>query len=155
MEQLSEHVGSWVGTNGFRLMPDDPQHDAPATACVSPAAGGALTEIAYTWSHPGDGEQSGLLVLGPGGEPGAVLAFWGDSWHQGPEPRVLTGDVADGVVTVAYTYAGDWRWELAVDASAPDVLVLTMRNVIPESAATDAMAAGPYAAMVAPLVRRT
>lgn len=122
-------------------------------ATVSSAANGELTQIAYSWEHPADGEQDGLLVLGPGGEPNAVAAFWGDSWHQGPEPRTLEGTVADGVVTVGYAYSGEWRWEIVVDAATPDQLTLTMRNVVPASAAIDEISAGPYAAMNAVLHR--
>lgn len=153
MEALARHEGSWAGTNGFRLMPDDPLRDAPLTARVAPAAGGVLTEVRYVWSHAGDGEQSGLLALGAGEEDGSALALWGDSWHQHPAPKVLDGTAGGGVVTVAYSYAGGWRWEVVVDASSPDVLVLTMNNVIPESAATPGMPAGPYAAMRAELRR--
>lgn len=153
MRELSAHEGRWVGTNGFRLMPADAVVEAPITATVSPAAKGGLTQLAYTWVHADDGEQQGLLVIGPGEDDGSVSAFWGDSWHQKPEPRALAGTYAGDVVTVAYTYAGNWRWEIAVDASAPDALTLTMRNVIPASAAGDTMEAGPYAAMHAELRR--
>ncbi|WP_026911702.1 DUF1579 family protein [Patulibacter minatonensis] len=153
MDAFAGHTGSWTGTNGFRLMPDDPLQDAPAGAVVRGAAGGHLTEIAYTWSHPQDGEQDGLLVLGAGEAPGTVVGLWGDSWHQKPEPRVLSGTSAGRVLTVSCTYAGDWGWQVVVDASDPEVLHLSMHNVIPASAATDTMRAGPYPAMWAPLRR--
>lgn len=147
MRQLEGHGGVWAGTNGFRLMPSDPWHEAPMRATLSGAANGALTQIAYSWTHPDDGQQDGLLVLGAGDEPNTVAAFWGDSWHQSPEPRSLTGALADGVVSVSCAYSGDWRWEIVVDVATPDRLTLTMNNVIPAAAATDEMAAGPYAAM--------
>lgn len=153
MLQLQRHEGVWAGANAFRLMPGDEPASAPMRATISSAAGGQLTQIAYTWSHADDGEQDGLLVLGPGGEPGAVAAFWGDSWHQGPEPRTLLGTTRGAVVTVGYAYSGDWRWEVEIDASDPDALALTMRNIVPASAARDGMAPGPYAAMHAVLRR--
>lgn len=123
------------------------------TARVAPAARGGLTQVAYAWTHPEDGDQEGLLVVGPGDAPGSVVAFWGDSWHQQPEPRTLEGTAEAGVVTVAYAYAGEWRWEIVLDTTEPGALTLTMRNVVPASAASDSMAAGPYAAMAATLRR--
>ncbi len=69
MRHIEHHVGAWVGPNGFRLMPSDPLADAPMSATVSLAAGGELAQIAYSWVHPADGEQDGLLVLGQGDEP--------------------------------------------------------------------------------------
>lgn len=152
MLPLAQHMGSWSGTNGFRLMPTDPPHDAPATAEVSVAAAGHLTAIAYTWSHPQDGEQDGLLVIGPD-DSGGVIALWGDSWHQSPEPKVLVGTIDDGTITVGYEYGGDWRWQITVDPGDPEALGLRMDNVVPESAATDIVVAGPYAAMAAHLRR--
>lgn len=153
MSALAGHAGSWTGTNGFRLMPEHPLHEAPATARVGPAAAGHLAAVTYTWSHPEDGDQDGLLVVGAGEEPGALVAFWGDSWHQHPSPRVLAGSSQDGVLTVGYAYSGDWRWEIVLDATATDALMLTMNNVVPASAAGDGMAAGAYPAMRAALVR--
>lgn len=153
MHHLERHGGVWVGTNGFRLMPSDPLHDAPMSASISRAANGELAQIAYTWAHPEDGDQDGLLVLGRGEAPNAVTAFWGDSWHQSPGPRTLEGTLEGGVVTVDANYGGDWRWEIVVDAATPDRLTLTMNNVIPRSAATGGKAAGPYAAMNAVLRR--
>jgi hypothetical protein len=112
MRALSDHAGSWTGTNEFRLMPTDPPHEAAATAEVSPAAAGQLTSIAYTWTHPEDGEQDGLLVVGPDDESEGVVALWGDSWHQSPAPKVLTGSVGDRGIQLSYLYGGDWRWEI-------------------------------------------
>ena len=46
-------------------MPTDEPHGAPATADVSVAAGANVAVIAYTWSHPKDGAQEGLLTIAP------------------------------------------------------------------------------------------
>jgi hypothetical protein len=106
---LVESVGAWVGLNGFRLMPSDPLHEAPATAKVSTAAGESLVAMAYAWSHPSDGAQDGLLVLGVADEPGVATAFCGDSWHQSPTPRSCVGTIDGGLVTVGYEYDAGWR----------------------------------------------
>jgi hypothetical protein len=153
MGHLEGYDGAWVGSNAFRLMPNDPPHVAPISATVSHAANGDLTQVAYSWTHPDDGAQDGLLVLGPGGEPGTVAAFWGDSWHQKPEPRTLAGTRDGGAVIVGYAYSGEWRWEIALGTPLPDRLTLRMSNVVPASAATDEIAAGAYAAMSAELRR--
>ena len=150
---LVEHAGTWVGSNAFRLMPDDDTYDAEATAIVSTAAGGSLTVVTYTWVHLDDGVQDGLLVLGPGGEANEVTSFWGDSWHQNPEPALLTGTGTKGVLTVGYDYGGGWRWQIRVGADDPDALTLTMSNIVPPSAATDTLPAGAYCAMAATLHR--
>ena len=64
------------------------------------------------------------------------------------------GDIVEGdVVTVGYTYSGEWRWEIALEPAIPDRLTLTMSNVVPASAATDEIPAGAYAAMSADLRR--
>lgn len=153
MRELGRHEGAWAGSNAFRLMPSDPPADAPMTVTISSAAGGYLAQIAYAWTHPSDGAQQGLLAIGHGAESNAVAAFWADSWHQSPEPQSLDGMIEDDVVTVGYEYSGGWRWEIVVDTAVADRLALTMRNVIPDSAATAEMPAGPYAAMRAVLRR--
>ena len=145
---LSDRSGAWSGTNGFRLMPSDPFHQAPATAVVSVAAGRCMAAIAYTWSHPEDGDQDGLLVLGETDEPGRVTAFWGDSWHQSPAPRLCPGGVDGGVIAVGYEYAAGWRWEIVVDPSDPAALRLRMDNVVPDDADPEGATGGPYPAMV-------
>ena len=149
-----EHAGSWHGTNGFRLMPNDPQYHSAATAVVSQAVDGRLVSIAYSWSHPEDGIQDGLLVLGPdnsGTESSGAIGFWGDSWHQSPEPRVLAGAVGHGTIAVSYDYGSEWRWQITLDTSVPHVLKLLMENVVPASAGTDDLTQGPYTAMLAEL----
>ncbi|MBF6618782.1 MAG: hypothetical protein ITG02_00945 [Patulibacter sp.] len=153
MRELGRHEGAWAGSNAFRLMPSDRPADAPMTVAISSGAGGHLAQIAYAWTHPSDGAQEGLLVIGHGAESNAVVAFWADSWHQSPEPQSLDGTIEEDVVTAGYEYSGGWRWEIVVDAAVADRLTVTMRNVIPESAATDAMSAGPYDAMRAVLGR--
>jgi hypothetical protein len=154
-ETLAKHHGSWAGTNSFRLTPVDAPHVAAATAQVSSAAGGGLTTITYTWTHPEDGAVEGLLVVGAdddsGDEPGRVIALWGDSWHQAPQPRTLTGTFDESTVTVGYTYAENWRWIITVDTSDPEVLHLRMDNVVPESAAAQGYTPGAYWAMDAAL----
>lgn len=133
-EGLAGPVGAWTGTNSFRLMPADPMHDAPATAELGLSAGGHLATIAYTWSHPEDGAQDGLLVIGAGAEPGTVTVLFGDSWHQQPEPQVATGTI-DGVIAVGYEYGPGWRWNITVDPTDNGVLRLQMDNVVPEDPA--------------------
>ena len=120
---------TWTGSNAFRLMPTDAPHAAVAAAEVTVGAGGNLLSLAYTWLHPDDGAQDGLLVLGPGAE-GTAVALWGDSWHQTPEAQVLTGTVDSGVWTVGYEYVpGQWSWRVTVDASAASELLVVMENV--------------------------
>jgi hypothetical protein len=58
---LPDSAGTWIGTNGFRLMPGDPLAELPASVTVSTAAGGHLLSVAYRWEHPADGPQEGLL----------------------------------------------------------------------------------------------
>lgn len=153
MQSFSSHVGRWTGSNAFRLMPADAPHVAAATADVATAAAGNLIAIAYTWSHPADGAQDGLLVIGPSEEEHGAVAFWGDSWHQTPQPTVLSGGFVDDRLVLGYEYGGDWRWQIIVDATIPDSLTLSMENVVPEAAATDTVAPGAYVAMLADLRR--
>ena len=138
---LTDAVGTWAGTNGFRLMPSDPLHDAPATAEVSTAAGGNLVAIAYTWAHPADGPQDGLLVLGAADDEGAATAFWADSWHQSPAPQLLGGAIDGDVVTISYEYGEGWQWHVTVDATDPQALRLGMDNVTPDTPAYPVMVA--------------
>ena len=151
MSFLPDHAGSWIGTNAFRLMPTDTPHAAAATADVSTAAAGNLTIIAYTWSHPDDGAQDGLLVVGPSGEAPGAVAFWADSWHQQPDPVVMPGEVQGRLLTVSYAYGGDWRWQVTVDGTDLDALTIRMDNIVPESAVGEEGAAGAYSAMVTEL----
>jgi hypothetical protein len=95
----------------------------------------------------------GLLVLGPGEEAGTVVALWGDSWHQAPSPKWLTGVIDDQVITVGYSYADEWEWTISVDATDSDSLRLRMNNVVPLSAVADDQSAGAYWAMQANLAR--
>jgi hypothetical protein len=153
MNELSEHAGSWTGTNDFRLMPGDDPFSAPALAAVRVDALGHVTSITYSWIHPEDGPQAGFAAIGVDDDPQQVVVFWADSWHQSPASKVLSGIGVNGKVVVGYSYGGDWRWQITIDASAPDALTLLMDNVVPESAATDIMRAGPYPAMVASFLR--
>lgn len=145
---LSDCAGSWTGTNGFRLMRDDALAERPATISVTTAAAGHLTSVAYTWEHPEDGPQDGLLVIGAAGEDGALTALWGDSWHQKPEPRSLPGRaVSGGLLEFEADYGGGWRWVVVLDASDPQTLRMRMDNVIPADHAAPGKPAGPYPVM--------
>ena len=142
-------AGRWAGTNGFRLMPADPMAEHAAAALVVEAAGGHLTSFAYTWEHPDDGPQEGLLVFGPAEDDDrGVVALWGDSWHQQPAPRPFAGSMtAGGAVELAAEYGGGWGWQIAVWASPGESLTMEMRNVIPPDQATAEVSAGPYVVM--------
>jgi hypothetical protein len=146
---LSHLRGTWSGTNGFRLMPSDPLGEFPATAAVSTAAGDHLTLVSYTWRHPDDGPQDGLILIAPAGEGDAVAATWGDSWHQKPETMALSGSrAADGSIALEGDYAGDWAWRILLEAGEAGELRIRMDNVIPAGHASADLPAGPYPAMV-------
>jgi hypothetical protein len=157
IDALARNAGTWQGTNGFRLMPTDDLVTAPATATVTVAAGGHLVTVGYTWRHPEDGEQQGLLVLGHGDEeagPDHATAFWADSWHQ-QAARAMDGSVGSAdnhTLTFEYDYGGGWLWRVQLAATVHG-LALRMLNVVPESAVPDASSAGAYEAMVMDLQR--
>ena len=145
MRVFADHVGSWAGTNEFKLMPDDEPAAADFTADVSVAAGSNLVALSYTWSHPADGAQDGLLTVGLSEEPSIAVALWADSWHQSPTAAVMTGVLQGAVVTFTYEYAERWVWRTVLDATDPGALTLRMDNVVPDGA--------PYPAMLAALRR--
>jgi hypothetical protein len=140
--------GSWEGSNGFRMMPGDPFSKFPATATLSVAAGGCLGTLGYTWTHPEDGAQDGLLAFGIAGGDNSVMALWADSWHQHTEAKVCEGTLdGNGVINVGLEYGEGWRWQIVLDATQSEVLVLRMDNVIPPEVATEEISAGPYVVM--------
>jgi hypothetical protein len=146
---LPNSEGTWVGTNGFRLMPSDPLADFPARVTVSTAAGGHLAYVAYWWEHPDDGPQDGLVVIGPADESGSLVAMWGDSWHQKPAPMMLSGNRgADAVLELEGDYGGGWRWRVMFDATDTDSFRMQMENVIPAEQATAEISGGPYPVMI-------
>lgn len=149
MITFAEHLGTWHGTNDFRLLPTDPFHTAPADATVTTAAGGNLVTIAYSWSHPEDSTQDGLLVVGQGENEGDVIAFWADSWHQYPSPRVLLGSVEEGVITLEYEYESGWFWRIYVDMTDEVLLQIRMDNVVPDGGEESDLRGAVYSAMLA------
>src|SRR5262249_39243072 len=90
-------AGRWRGTNGFRLMPNDELSEAAATAELSLAAAGYDLVVTYTWVHPDDGPQEGVLLVGSPDDDGGVTAAWGDSWHQKPAILTLNGSLGERV----------------------------------------------------------
>lgn len=149
---LADVTGSWAGVNGFRLMPTDPLVESPATLTVATAAGGHLTTVAYSWAHPDDGPQDGLVVIAAGESPGSLVAWWGDSWHQQPTTMTLTG-AAGGATGVELTggYGGGWAWRIVFEAAGPGRLRMRMDNVVPDDQAGPDAPAGAYPVMVADL----
>ena len=135
MHLLHTHLGSWTGTNQFRMMPTDEPSVAPATAQLHDGAGGTITVVRYTWTHPESGVQEGLLAVGTGESPDAAVALWGDSWHQAPAAASLTGTVGQSEVTLAYAYGEGWEWRIVLDVGDPEVLRLRMDNVVPQAVA--------------------
>ena len=152
---LPDLAGTWVGTNGFRLLPQDPLAEHAATATVAAAAGGHLTSLAYAWRHPDDGPQDGLLVLWAIGGDGSLAALWGDSWHQQPAPMPLSGRRGPGgEAHVEGGYGEGWRWRIAVGPAADGRLRVRMDNVVPPAAADGTTPAGPYPVMLLHAHRR-
>jgi len=149
--ELAHLAGSWAGTNGFRLMPTDELFEAPATASVTPVAGGHAVVVTYTWVHPQDGPQGGTMLFGSPDEQGEATTAWGDSWHQQPSIRTLAGTLDGSRLEVTADYGGGWRWTIAIEGEDP--LTMTMFNVVPDEYATDESPAGPYPAMIAELRR--
>ena len=52
------------GEGGFRLMPGDEMAAGEASATVEAPAGGYALTLTYTWTHPDDGLQDGVLLAG-------------------------------------------------------------------------------------------
>jgi hypothetical protein len=115
---------------------------------VTIAAGGHLASVAYSWEHPGDGPQDGLLVIGTD-DGGSLVAMWGDSWHQKPAPMLLSGThETDLTLGLEGDYGGGWRWRVSFDATDTDSFRMQMDNVIPAEQATAEISAGPYPVMI-------
>lgn len=132
MTVLAAHIGTWIGTNGFRLMPDDPLEMRPATATVRRAAGGHLTVLDYRWEHPSDGAQDGLLITWTTDALGSAHALWGDSWHQQPEPMRISGTADEAMLDLEAGYGGgEWRWRIAVEATETETMRMLMYNIVP------------------------
>jgi hypothetical protein len=143
---LTDCAGTWIGSNGFRLMPADALAMRPASATLSLAANTHVASLAYQWEHPDDGPQDGLVVFGQGADVDSIVAFWGDSWHQQPEVRVLNGRIADEAVQLICEYGGGWQWRILIAAEPPG-LRMQMENVIPLDEANAEKLAGPYEVM--------
>lgn len=120
-----------VGTGSFRLMPDDPMHQAPASGRVEAVAGGWATCITYRWEHPDDGPQEGVLLVASPDDDGGVRATLVDSWHQKPGPMNLTGARDQMTTHLNATYGGDWGWNIIVSLDEAGIRPV-MQNVIPE-----------------------
>ena len=141
------------GTCAFRLMPDDPLLEGPSSAAVTTVGEQGFT-LHYTWVHPTDGEQRGVVLISGTGDAGAVEGALFDTWHQQPGLMTLSGNRSGDRVELAGTYMEEWGWTVAIEL-ADEAVTMTMCNVVPESALAMAppdappMSAGPYDVMVA------
>lgn len=141
------------GSGGFRLMPGDALATGEATATLETPAGGYALLLTYTWTHPEDGPQNGVLLAGSPEQGGdAVEASWIDSWHQKPAPLHLTGTLEGSALELSAFYSGAWGWQIRLDLGSPQETAVVMRNVIPQEALSQAppgqpMQAGPYVVM--------
>jgi hypothetical protein len=118
---------------------------------VAAAAGGHDVVVTYTWAHPQDGPQEGVMLIGSPDEHGQVTAAWGDSWHQKPSILTLSGAQTAEPLEVTADYGGGWKWTIAVEGDDP--LLMTMYNVVPADFGTDEHPAGPYPVMLTELRR--
>lgn len=142
-----------TGTCGFRLMPADAPAEGPSSAAVS-TIGEALL-LRYTWVHPDDGEQEGVLLVSGKPEDGPVTATLFDTWHQHSGFMTLTGQrTEDGGARLEETYLEVWGWQVEVTLGDTGA-TMVMRNVVPEPAlgmlpqGDPSSKAGPYDAMEA------
>lgn len=142
-----------TGTCAFRLMPIDPLVEGPSSARFTPVGTQGFT-LDYTWVHPGDGEQRGVVLVGGTDDAGAVEGALFDTWHQQPGLMSLQGTREGDRVDLAGSYLEEWGWTVAIEL-ADGALTMTMCNVVPESALatlppdSPPMSAGPYDVMVA------
>ncbi len=129
-DYLKSSVGDWTGTNRLRMTPEEPYVDTPATVSISLAGRGRFVTVTYTWVHATDGKQDGFLVIGDADAQNAIVAIWGDSWHQSPQWMDMTGRQHPGGLSVEGSYAEDARWRNHLKPG-DGVLKLAMDNVVP------------------------
>ena len=133
-------------------MPNDEFDTADSTATLSVEAGGWATCLRYTWTHPEDGEQHGILLMASPDDNDLVEATLIDSWHQKPGPMNLVGTRIENTTSLHATYMETWGWNITVTLEDDQSVRMVMQNVVPEEAlkmAPEGMdfQAGPYDAM--------
>lgn len=149
---VDRHSGkTHKGTCGFRLMPFDEFEWRPATIEISEAAGGWATHVEYTWSHPSDGKQHGIILIASPGVDDLVDATLIDSWHQKPGAMHFKGQRTGDKLRLEATYMQTWGWIIEFDLSG-DAPRMLMSNVIPPEATSMApvgveVKPGPYVVM--------
>ncbi|MDP9442820.1 MAG: DUF1579 domain-containing protein [Actinomycetota bacterium] len=130
--RLGHLLGTWVGTNGMRMLPTDPFDPSPSAASVTLGANGHAVVVTYSWVHT-EQAQNGVLLVSANDEPDgeALRAVWLDSWHQQPGWMWCTGDVDEaGALHLHGRYDGG-RWRIHVDAGpSRDALRIVMDNAI-------------------------
>ncbi|MCE1178754.1 hypothetical protein ACQP1U_12505 [Actinomycetota bacterium] len=142
---LSDIVGIWHGTNGFRMMPGEVFDEGPASAEIREVAGGAALVVDYTWQHPQEGEQHGVLVVGTASQSALSMHLL-DTFHQSEIPERFEGGQTGPARAEWFHDYGEWRWWVRVSME-DDRLVITMDNTVPESYGTALKPAGPYCVM--------
>ena len=105
------YEGSWQGSNGLRMLPEEEFDRSGATAQVRMVGGGLATQIDYTWEHGGE-PQSGMLLVNA--VDGAASAVFLDTFHQAPGWLMMSGTASADGFEVAATYAPGFDWIIAV-----------------------------------------
>jgi hypothetical protein len=112
------------------------ESDSASSASITPAAGGKVLSIAYTWSVDGE-PQEGVMLLARKEDGGAVKAVWTDSWHMSHDFMACEGTIdGGGKLSVLGSYAAppgpDWRWRTEIDAKDSENVQILMFNISPD-----------------------
>jgi hypothetical protein len=135
LNELSELIGKWQGTNHLWLSPDHPVRKSDSGAEIRTIAQGQFTEIQYAWAFDGE-RQEGRIILGQPSKDSDVKAVWFDTWHMMNQFMLCDGNVYEkGVVSLKGTYAAptgpDWGWQITIEPQGKDSFQLFMHNITP------------------------
>ncbi len=130
-------VGTWNGPSKLNL-PWPPgeekvlECDSSLTVSVDPKS--SYATFGYEWSYEGD-PQTGLILIAGDEEKGTVSMGWSDSWHQNGSVLNLTGQMTASKATASGEYVVEGYdpcgWEIEIEQTSDDEMVLRMTNVDP------------------------